>query len=73
MSKIKGSYDLVFCNEARTTQEIMDFMKLKSRKHFRTSILNPLIESKLLSLTIPTKPNSPKQKYIAIDNTGSVK
>ncbi len=50
----------------------MDFAQLKSRKHFRTSILNPLIESKLLSLTIPDKPNSPKQKYITIDDKGSV-
>ena len=62
---------LAFCKQARTSQEIMDFLELKSRKHFRTTILNPLIEDKLLSLTIPDKPNSPKQKYIAI--TGEIK
>lgn len=37
---------------------------LKDREHFRLEILMPLIESGLLALTLPDKPNSPKQKYV---------
>jgi len=56
---------LAFCKVGKTAQEIMDYTNLKDRKHFRESILKPLLEKKLLALTVPDKPNSPKQKYIA--------
>ena len=64
---------VTFCKKPKNTREIMDFLGLKHREHFRANILKPLLEKKRLSLTIPTKPNSPKQKYIAIDDEGSVK
>jgi ATP-dependent DNA helicase RecG len=54
---------LQYCKEPRTSQEIMDYLKLKDKEHFRKGILKPLIESKMLLLTIPDKPRSPKQKY----------
>ena len=57
---------LEYCSTAKSTSEIMNFLNLKHREHFRANILKPLLEKKLLALTIPDKPNSPKQKYIAI-------
>ena len=54
---------LNYCKEPKTTSEIMNYLELTHREHFRSVILNPLIEKGLLFLTIPDKPNSPKQKY----------
>jgi len=54
-----------FCEVPRTLKEIMDFLKLKNRKHFFESILKPIIESSILKKTIPDKPTSKYQKYIA--------
>ncbi len=56
---------LSFCKEPKSTHEIMEYIGLRHREHFRSQILKPLIEKGLLGLTIPDKPNSPKQKYIA--------
>ena len=57
---------LEFCITAKTTNEIMSFTQMKHKTYFRNNILKPLLEKRLLALTIPDKPNSPKQKYIAI-------
>ncbi len=54
---------LKFCETPKSTSEIMGFLQLKHREHFRSMILKPLLEKGLLLLTIPDKPNSPNQKY----------
>jgi ATP-dependent DNA helicase RecG len=54
-----------FCEVPRTLKEIMDFLKLKDRKYFFESILKPMLESYILKKTIPDKPTSKYQKYIA--------
>ena len=54
-----------FCREPKTREEIMNFLNLHHRAYFRTKILNPLIEQGYLKMTMPEKPNSPKQKYYA--------
>lgn len=59
---------LEFCTVPRSRREMQEFMDLKHREHFRKKILNPLIESGLLKLTIPEKPRSPKQKYYSEKN-----
>jgi len=41
----------------------MKYLELTHREHFRADILQPLINKKLLFLTIPDKPSSQKQKY----------
>lgn len=43
----------------------MKFLKLKHKEYFRINILRPLLKNGILKPTIPDKPNSPKQKYIA--------
>lgn len=59
---------LAFCKTPKTSGEIQQFLKLKNRKHFRTDILNPLLEKGALHPTIPDKLTSPKQKYYS-ENT----
>ena len=54
---------LEFCRTEKSTSEIMDFLGLAHREHFRSEILNPLLEQGLLHPTIPDKLTSPKQKY----------
>jgi len=52
-----------YCKQPRTSQEIMDYLKLRNKEYFRKEILKPLIESSIIMLTVPDKPRSPKQKY----------
>ncbi|MBV6493601.1 MAG: hypothetical protein LDLANPLL_01624 [Turneriella sp.] len=54
---------LQFCQEPKSRTEIMNFLGLKHRQHFKYEILDPLLAKGLLVQTIPEKPNSPKQKY----------
>ncbi len=59
---------LQFCFEPRSRKEIMDEMGYSNRKHFFNYYLKPLLNSGKLLMTIPEKPNSSKQKYIAKNN-----
>jgi len=63
---------LDYCNIPRSSKEIMKYLNLKHREHFRSEILKPLIESKKLLMTIPEKPNSPKQKYYSSNKEDAV-
>ena len=56
---------LEFCQTPKNREEIQEFLGLKDREHFRSEILNPLLEQGLLHPTIPDKLTSPKQKYYA--------
>jgi len=65
-SQGKGSYwpaILNFCRNPKTRSEIQDYIYIKDRKHFRQTILWPILRQKLIAMTIPGKPNSPRQKY----------
>ena len=55
---------LSYCLTERSLKEIMSMMNLTSRNKFRANIIVPLSTKEYLSLTIPGKPNSPKQKYV---------
>ena len=55
---------LVFCEIARSKQEIISYFGMKSAKSFTSHYLKPLLESGKLKMTIPNKPNSRNQKYI---------
>jgi len=52
-----------FCELPRSREEIQKYLNLKNRDYLRKHILNPLIKKRVLRLTIPDKPRSPKQKY----------
>lgn len=52
-----------FCQSPRSRAELQAFCGLKDREHFRKAVLKPLIEAGWLQLTLPDKPNSPKQQY----------
>ncbi len=58
-----------YLREPRSRAELQSFCKISSRDYFRNKILNPLIDSQKIKLTIPDKPNSPKQRYIWNDET----
>lgn len=56
--------DLVdYCQTPRTRAELQAFCELKDREHFRKTVLKPLLEAGWLQMTLPDKPNSPKQRY----------
>ncbi|MGN1405249.1 MAG: ATP-binding protein [Erysipelotrichaceae bacterium] len=52
-----------FCSSPRTRDEIVSFVG-KSKNFVMSQIVNPLVESGKLKLTMPEKPKSPYQKYV---------
>ena len=56
---------LAFCVEPKSLQEMMQLLALTDRKHFRRKYLNPLLQSGEICMTMPDKPRSSQQKYIA--------
>lgn len=56
---------LAFCVVPRSKSEIMSFLGYSDSKHFTDKYLKPLIASNKLKMTIPDKPNSKNQKYLA--------
>ena len=56
---------LQFCTSPRSRLEIMEFIKLSGRRYFNERYLQPLLKQGKLLMTLPDKPNSKNQKYIA--------
>ncbi len=56
-----------FCSEEKTREEMMSFLALENREHFRKTYLKPLLDSGRIKMTIPDKPKSRNQKYIKAD------
>lgn len=56
---------LRFCNVPRSRQEIAKFLGIKSVPYAVTTYVTPLVGKGLLTLSIPEKPRSPKQRYTA--------
>ena len=46
-----------------TRQELQDSLNLSDRMNFLKTYLQPAIESGVLEMTIPDKPNSRNQRY----------
>lgn len=57
---------LFFCSEPRSRDEMMKEIGIKDRNHFSENYLNPLLKTGKLRRTIPDKPRSSKQKYVAV-------
>ena len=56
---------LHFCAIPRTRREIAEFLGIKSVAYAVTTYVTPLVEKGLLTLSLPEKPRSPKQRYTA--------
>ena len=54
-----------FCSIPRSRAEMMGLLGLSGRRSFSDHYLKPLLASGKLSMTIPDKPNSKNQKYVA--------
>lgn len=54
-----------FCNIPRTKDEIMKHVGLSSKRQFNERYMKPLLETGRLLMTLPDKPRSKKQQYIA--------
>lgn len=52
-----------FCTVPRSREDLVSFVG-KSRNYVMSKIVNPLVESGTLKLTIPNKPKSPNQRYL---------
>ena len=57
---------VAFCAEPRSKAEIANHCGFKDTKYFTAHYLKPLLENGQLQMTIPGKPNSSKQRYIAV-------
>ena len=44
---------------------MMAHLQLTHREHFRDMLLLPLMAEEKLNMTIPDKPKSPNQRYVA--------
>jgi len=59
---------LEFCRSPRHREEIQKFVGMNNRDHFRKEVLNRLIAEGRIRPTLPDKPNSPKQQYVAVES-----
>ena len=55
---------LEYCTVPRTRAQITEFVG-KSQNYVMSQIVNPLVKSGRLKLTMPDKPKSAKQKYLS--------
>jgi len=53
-----------FCSAPRARDEMQAHIGIGNRDYFRRTVLEPLLESGKLRMTIPDKPNSRYQKYV---------
>ena len=56
---------LEFCTEPKSLQEIADFLGLSNKKKVKSKYIDSILGTKIV-MTVPDKPNSRLQKYVAI-------
>ena len=54
-----------FCSEPRSLREIADFLGAANKKKVKTKFINDILGTKIV-MTVPDKPNSRLQKYVAV-------
>lgn len=59
---------LTFCLIPRTRKEIANFLGIKSQAYAISAYVTPLVKENKISLSIPSKPKSPEQKYTTVQN-----
>ena len=64
--QIKLEKLVAFCKIPRSKNEIMEHLGLTDRNNFMKLYIKPLLNTKI-RYTIPDKPNSRNQKYVAIE------
>lgn len=52
-----------FCRVARTRAEIAEYLAIPSAQYALRRYLDPLVQAKVILMTIPDKPRSPNQKF----------
>ena len=67
--KAKMDMILAFCREARSKAEIQKHLGISSERYVRQKLMIPLLKDGRLARTIPEKPSSPNQRYIATDKS----
>ena len=54
---------LEFCKTPRSRKEIAEFLRFKSETYVINKYVTPLVDKQLITLAVPDKPSSSKQKY----------
>ena len=57
---------IAYCSTPRSKKEIATYCEYKVVKSFAARYLKPLINNGILQMTIPDKPSSRNQRYVAI-------
>jgi len=55
------------CEVPRTTKELLVITEVKSRRYLWEYGITPSIKRKIIEMTLPDKPSSPDQKYVATE------
>ena len=50
-----------------SAKEMREFCGQKDHTYFKTNVIDPLIAERLVTMTHPESPNSPKQRYMLTD------
>ena len=58
---------LAFCQEPKTRKEIIAYLNISSEQYALRKYLDPLVQCGAIQLTLPEKPKSRKQKYVAAE------
>ena len=59
---------IAFCRVARTRAEIVEYLAIPSGQYALRRYLDPLVQAKVILMTMPDKPRSPSQKYYTAEN-----
>ena len=66
LDRHEGNDLLAFCRTPRSRQEIADYIGVKTVFYVMKHYVEPLLQSGQLAMTIPEKPKSRNQKYVAV-------
>ncbi|MCL2249322.1 MAG: hypothetical protein FWC13_08630 [Oscillospiraceae bacterium] len=64
LSQEKQDALINFCSTPRSRREMQELCAIKSDEYFRKNIIIPMLSFGLLTMTLPSKPNSRNQKYV---------